>query len=421
MYNKIYNEDTDNLDYIQRTAITINLANAYYYLGKYDSAIYFAHHGMLLAKKYSLLEYERNAHSTLYSVDSAQGNWRSAIAELKTAQMINDSLVNEQSLESIDNMRISNELEKQTVKNKFLEQKNILNNKLLKKRNYIILIETIALIIIIVLLILLIISRKNIKKLHFLLQKINREVSIKNQELSNVNKELKQMNVSKTKFFSIISHDLRSPFNSLLGMIDLLESPDYDFTEEEKTKMISTIGKSAKSVFRLLENILEWSHLQKESIKPDFQYVDLNKICKKSFELYELNANRKNIKLEYKVQENLFCEIDERITSNVVNNLIDNALKFTPECGVITLFGEKHDDHVEICVVDTGIGVPKGKIGNIFALDNEYLLKGTNNEKGSGLGLTLCKEYVELMGGSISLESTYGEGSRFCFTLPTSR
>lgn len=421
MYNKIYNEDTNNLTYFQRTAITINLGNVYYYLGKYDSAIYFAHQGTLLAKKYSLLEYERNAHSILFSVDSAQGNWIRAIAELKTVQIINDSLINEQSLESIDNMRISNELEKQTVKNKFLKQENILNNKLLKKRNYIILLETIALIIIIVLLILLITSRKKIKKLHFRLQKINNEVNIKNQELSQANNELRQMNVSKTKFFSIISHDLRSPFNSIMGMIELLNSSDYDFTEEEKTKMIFTVGKSVNNVFRLLENLLEWSHLQNESIKPDFQHVDLNKICKKSFELYELNSNRKNIKLEYKVQEDLFCEVDERITSNVVNNLIDNALKFTPEGGVITLLGEKHDDHVEICVVDTGIGIPKDKIENIFALDNEYLCKGTNNEKGSGLGLTLCKEYVELMGGSISVESTQGEGSRFCITLAASR
>ncbi len=397
LYKEVSRSSIFKGDKTLETAVTINFGVVYFELERYDFARKWTKKGLQMAKKNRMKEYEKNAFETLYQIDSAQGYWVSSINDLKRAYRLSNSLVNEQTLNNIENIRLSNNLEKEKVKNDYLKVENKLRKKSIQMQRIFIFVLTGFILFFIILLIILTKSRHKIKKL---------------------NGELEQQNRMKSKFFSIISHDLRSPFNSLLGIVELLQSPDYELSDEESNELISALGKSARLAFNLLQNLLEWSRLQQGHIENIPLSFHVNSLSAQTCELYALNAAQKEINLECSVDEEIVAYADERLFTNLLNNLVNNALKFTDKGGSVKITSSIKDDVVEVCVSDTGIGIPKDKLETLFDVDNEYLKPGTNKERGTGLGLTLCKEYALLMGGTIFIESTEGEGSRFCFTLP---
>lgn len=234
--------------------------------------------------------------------------------------------------------------------------------------------------------------------------------------------ELEEMNQAKDKFFSIIAHDLRNPFVGIMGVTDLLlermqedENKQFFSPYEHYIKMIQTASKSAHA---LLENLMNWAKLQRNDISYSPEKISFKKILNSCVMLVTGNAFTKNIAIEVNYQDEDTVYADESHLNTIVRNLLTNAIKFTNSNGRIIVSASKKDAYLEIAVRDTGIGISRQNVDKIFRIDSKFSQIGTANEKGTGLGLILCKDFVEKQGGKIWVESEVGKGSTFTFTLP---
>jgi PAS domain S-box-containing protein len=229
---------------------------------------------------------------------------------------------------------------------------------------------------------------------------------------------LVKLNATKDKFFSIIAHDLKSPFNSIIGIGELLNEQvikkEYDGLEEYTSIMME----SSHRAMNLLSNLLEWSRSQTGRMDFNPEYVRLSLLIDEAIDLSEFAANQKSIKINRHISDSALAYADKAMISSVLRNLISNALKFTKINGEIIISAKAIDNMHLIQVSDTGIGIRKEDINNLFRIDKIYSTKGTYNEGGTGLGLILCKEFVTKHGGEIWVESKEGTGSDFYFTIP---
>ena len=237
-------------------------------------------------------------------------------------------------------------------------------------------------------------------------------------EIKIYSEELKQLNATKDRFFSIIAHDLKNPFITILGFTDLLSSEYNELTDEERLTYINEMKDSAKLSFNLLQNLLHWSSSQTGRIEFVPQKLDLFKLINENLLLLNNSAEQKQIHLLNKVPAGINVIADEDMLNTVVRNLLTNAIKFSNKCGMIEVIASLKENYAEICVSDCGVGMDQKIINNLFRLDVAHSTAGTENETGTGLGLILCKEFIERNGGTIRVESQPGIGSKFIFTLP---
>jgi len=230
--------------------------------------------------------------------------------------------------------------------------------------------------------------------------------------------QLRELYATRDKFFSIISHDLRSPFNAILGFSDILTEEWDELNDEERKNFLQNIRNTAHNTFDLLERMLEWSRIQTGKMR--FIPVRLNPgtLVRENFSLLAPAANSKFIRFVNDIPEEMFAWADKDAILLVLRNLINNAIKFTQHGGVITGSAAPMNNLVVITISDTGVGISAENLKKLFRFEEQLKTEGTDREKGSGLGLVLCKEILEKNGGRIWAESTEGEGSRFSFTLP---
>lgn len=238
-------------------------------------------------------------------------------------------------------------------------------------------------------------------------------------ELKKSTDNLIKLNETKDRFISIISHDLRTPFSSILGFTDLLLH-DEGLSEEEKRQYVEFIRESSQSMLQLVNSLLDWTRIQTGRIKFEPEKTDGNKIIENSINTLIGTAIQKNIKITSEVQEELQIFADKGLLLQVFNNLISNAIKFTRPGGSIIISGRPsaHMRFYEFSVKDTGTGIKKENLDKLFNVDTKFSSEGTAGEKGTGLGLSLVKEIIEKHGGDITVKSEYGFGSNFVFTIP---
>ena len=241
---------------------------------------------------------------------------------------------------------------------------------------------------------------------------------------------LVEVNKTKDKFFSIIGHDLRSPFNSMMGFAGLLNNEFDEFSTKEKKKFIGIIYNGLQNTLKLLDNLLYWAQSQKGTIAYKPEQLNLLFITKEISELLTQSLENKSIKLINRIPENIYINADKNMIATIIRNLLSNAIKFTNKFGEITintflLPNEQQNQFVGISVTDTGVGIPKEKQYSLFDIAENTSTPGTENEKGTGLGLILCKEFVEKHGGEIWVESEVKNlsagrvgGTTFFFTIP---
>ena len=240
-------------------------------------------------------------------------------------------------------------------------------------------------------------------------------------DLRESESQLKKNITTKDKLFSIIAHDLKTPFHSILGFSELLIE-NMNRPEDADNKMILThIHSAAKSTFTLLDNLLNWSKTQTGHFNIHLEKIRFSSLVHEIFELLNSSAESKNIMLNFLEPEEIIIHADENMIKTVMRNLISNAIKFTQANGKISIYAFQNDGFIEISVSDNGIGMDKQSQNKLFKLETNESTFGTENEKGSGLGLILCKEFVEKHGGKIWVESESGKGSSFKFTLPLSQ
>ena len=261
---------------------------------------------------------------------------------------------------------------------------------------------------------------KQLEEQNAILQNMN---SLLEQQVKERTRELELANASKDKFFSIIAHDLRSPFNGLIGMMEIFSENigKGTFNQDDMKTGLESLGKTAKTVYTLLENLLTWSRLQRGAIEFFPQEMLLGQTVREVFDLFESSKMHKHIRLDNLVPTSTPVYADVNMLNTILRNLVSNALKFTEAGGKIevnarTLEGD--DDTVEVTVSDTGVGMSPEDRQKLFRIDVKHTDIGTAGEKGTGLGLILCKELIEQNGGAIRVESELGKGTRFIFTIP---
>jgi len=237
-------------------------------------------------------------------------------------------------------------------------------------------------------------------------------------QLKKLADELTEMNAMKDKLYSIIGHDLRSPFNSILGFSELLSESYDDFSDGERKQFAFNINLASKTAFNLLENLLEWSRIQLGRTPFSPEELDLNLLVSETFHGLKLAATTKGIELIDKTAPGQRITADKNMLNSILRNLVSNGIKFTAPGGHVVVGATIDDREVGLSVTDNGVGIPEAMVKKLFRIDNLISTPGTANEKGTGLGLILCKEFIQKHGGAIQIKSGPGEGATVLLKFP---
>ncbi len=372
-----------------------------------DSAEYYINQGYEIAQRIQSPMTLADCYGAFYKLDSLRGNYKSALTFFHKQSHIRDSILDFEHKARVAELRIIHESDRKQQENQALKDQNVLKESM-------IFFQQLGLIATGILLVLLV---------FFLLKyiKSNRKIAEQQAIILQKNDELLQLNQTKDKFLSIIAHDLRSPFNALLGLLQDLIENNANYTEEEKMLLLQKTYQSSNNTFNLLVNLLDWAMAQRNGLKNNPSLVEVDEVVKRVFQVLESRASQKHISLQPHVDSGLQVWVDPNILTNILINLVNNAIKFTPDDGAIRVSGRNLADEVLICVEDNGIGIPANQLDQLFKLDSDFRRQGTSGEQGTGLGLILVKEFVNVCGGKINVESEQGKGSRFCLTLPASQ
>ena len=241
-----------------------------------------------------------------------------------------------------------------------------------------------------------------------------------NAQLEVSEQKLEELNAAKDRLFSIIGHDLKNPFYVITSTAEILNE-DYDIlTDKEKKDFIDAIGSTSSCAQKLLENLLHWARMQTGRMEYLPEILQLKRMVDNSIQLLSSQAMKKNINLIYDIDGSLIVSADKNMLDTILRNLISNAIKFTNPEGTVTVCAEENAEFVHVMVKDNGIGMSESDLKKLFRIDVNNCEIGSSKEKGTGLGLILCKEFVEKHSGKIWVESVVGEGSVFNFTIPIS-
>lgn len=255
---------------------------------------------------------------------------------------------------------------------------------------------------------------------HFVAVKEDITIRKKAEEALKISEQnLREANAMKDKLFSIIAHDLRNAFSVVLTGSYLLAEQVDNFEKEKVIKYVKNMKESAEKIDELLENLLNWSRLQMDTIKLNPAKLSLADVARLNVNLFSGYAKQKNITLNQAIREDIFAYGDYGMVNTVIRNLVHNAVKFSHPGGKVHVLSSNEDENfIEISISDTGVGIKEEHFAHLFRIDSKFKEKGTSGEIGNGLGLPLCKEFIEKNGGEIWLESEFGKGSTFKFTLP---
>ncbi|MBU0473542.1 MAG: response regulator [Bacteroidetes bacterium] len=240
------------------------------------------------------------------------------------------------------------------------------------------------------------------------------------KELEINRRKLEEEIVSKDKFFSIISHDLKNPLSVIISTVDFLDAEYDDFSDKERKELINLIKNGAKNTYELLESLLNWSRARLGSFQYNPKKTDMFDVLLKVLQLFKESASLKKIEIENNLKMDLFVSGDENMLELIMRNLISNAIKFSPNGGKVIINAKINNNEIVVSISDFGIGISEADQQKLFKIGVHHTSVGTNNESGTGLGLLLCKELVEKHNGKIWVESKLGKGSKFMFSLPNS-
>ena len=400
-------------------------AEWYFYQGLFKESITYFNKCLEYSKSINVYEEFPEIYKKRGEAYSKIGLYKNAFLSLQKANESIDSLKNNSVasfLSDFDDQMRKNEIEKhkfeEALKDQQLEneasKKNVLINRAL------IIILSLLFIIAVVLYYFLKV-RKNNKALK------EQHETIKNQKLlleSNIQKlevkeeKLQKLNATKDKFFSIIGHDLKSPFNAILGFSQLLAENYNSYNDIQRKKMISEVEKASESAFNLLDNLLYWARSQRGFIEINTSEQHLKNLMDTSISAYLGTASMKEINVKNMISDDVVVCADTSTIKIVFSNLFNNAIKFSEVGNEILITAQLHNEMVEICFQDFGIGMNTSIVDGLFKVEENVKRKGTLNEKGTGLGLILCNEFVEKNNGKIWVESEEGEGSKFYVSLP---
>ncbi len=379
--------------------------------GKYDEAISAYKKSIQLAFQFKReLLLKKTIYKELSETYAQKGDYKNALESHILYTQYNDSVYETQKFKQIANLEKQYETEKKENEIIRLQAKQELTDVQLQKNKQLKLLGFISASLLLVFFMFVLFR-------YFDKAKSNRLLESKNKTIEKSENELRILNASKNKFFSIIAHDLKNPFHTVMGYSDLLNR-EYDlFTEDERRKFAKDISQSSGKIFQLLQNLLEWSRSQTGRLEFNPRETELKRIVGTSVSILQSLADQKRISITQSFTDDILLYADPLMIETVLRNLLNNAIKFTPENGNIEIAANQIDHQVTICVKDSGMGISEEDARSLFQIDSTVKRKGTNNEDGSGLGLILCKEFVTRNNGKIWVESTPGNGSSFFITI----
>jgi len=392
---------------------SINLGLAYINTNRFQKAFNKIQEGFkigsALGDKRTLLK-AYHAYIKLYE---KQENWKAASKAQNDYLEIYHELYNFNQSEQINSIRDKYENEKRFIEQKLLKEKNAKLEQEFTftkaKYNYLKIGGLITFLFIFILALLFYFYQKKVKE-------SNENTTL----LSQQNAELQEANKTKEQFLSIIGHDLKNPFNSVLGLSNLIIDQWESLNQEERFQITNEINSSSQSIYELLDNLLIWSRTQTSNTVRVPEKFDLNDSTQNIFEIFKNQADFKNINIRLDISGERNVYADPNMIGTVIRNLLSNALKFTNENGQIVIRTQQKDDIVEFSISDNGKGILPADLKRIFEDKGHKTTKGTANETGSGLGLLLAKDFIQQNKGIIWVESKPGKGSLFTFTLPIS-
>ena len=363
--------------------IYINIGNVHTEKKNYPKSLEFLNLSLKLAKDFKALDYLKETYRSFYTLYKAQKNHKLALKYFQLTSDIQDSVMKNTIKKKISGLEFKYQIEKNEK-----ELNELRKHKLEQELRY-----------------------KYIEENKKILEE-------KNEEVERKNKLLEDTNTSKDKFFSIIAHDLKNPFSGIIGLSSFMYENYDSLTDEEKMDFIKQIEDSSKGSFQLLENLLLWSRAQTGGLKFDPEKINLKIVINECISLLSLYAKNKNISTSSDLDYDIFVYADLYMVKTILRNLINNAIKFTRNSGSIVVSAKMKGSFVETTVSDNGVGITPVDLDSLFKLDVKFRNYGTNKETGSGLGLLLCKEFIEKNGGEITVCSEVNKGSNFMFTLP---
>lgn len=364
-----------------------------------------------LARKYEFKEMEALAYEYLSDYNAAIKDYSAAYTYLNKSKQLNDSILNAETTEKVNQIQYHYEIAKREADNEKLVKQNLNKELQLSKQNLFMFIMSVVLVFIAVVVIFLV-NQNRAKR------KANLQLATQNDQIETQKDELVKLNASKDKFLSILAHDIRNPLSSIYGLSDILVNDYEKLSTDEKMVFTRDIHTLSENLFEIINTLLAWSTSQSGLISYRPKSFLIAELCRKSIQNLQTVAKQKDIKLINKCDDSLAVHADENMIFSVLNNLISNAIKFSYSGSEIWIETEQKDGFASISVIDTGMGLNAESKNKIFRYDHHFLSKGTAGESGTGLGLILCKDFVEKNGGAIRVESEKNIGSTFIFTIP---
>jgi two-component system, sensor histidine kinase and response regulator len=386
-----------------------------YFMSKPDSAIYFLNKSIPLNKSIDNYGILVKIHHLMAAIYVNQGKPLLAVEQLNLSHQYKDSLYNTEKAGQIQEMQSLYELESKNRTIEVLNKENALQEKQVKNQRLVAVLQWIGIFLLAALILVLVRLRIIQNRANHELQSKNHAIELQKEEIQSQAENLQHLNNLKSKLFSVISHDLRGPIASLHALLELLTSKSL--SEEEFVLFSGKLKTNLSVTQRTLENLLNWSLSQMEGIKTEPQVVDVKVLAEDACRLMEEVANRKSVSLRNTISDSTHVRVDPNQLQLILRNLIHNAIKFSKTNQQVTVSVDCNHKFCVLSITDSGIGMNPDEI-NLITGSEHFTKVGTQQEKGTGLGLLLCKEFIKRNGGTLEIESTEGEGTEVRISLP---
>ncbi len=405
------------VDKFQHASILSQLGELKNLQGEYDEAITSYKEALSMVEKTGSNPLILGIYLGLSDAWAEKGNYQRAYEYSNKYQILIDSIYNRENLNKLNMIRVSFELEQTERDNQLLRQQNIFSQLALNRQQTIRNLFIVITAIVLVSLAFLFLLYHSKKKKNELLALSNQQISRQKEELDKLYLEQYKLNETKTKFFSIVAHDLKSPFQSLLGFSELL-SLEYDqFTDEQRIDALNNMYKVTSDTYKLIENLLEWGRIQTGNANVVLKYINVKDLVESIIPIFELPLKNKQLELSVDVPPLLMAHADPNMMSAIFRNLLSNAIKFSNPKGTIHIRGMATVDSSKLSVTDNGVGISPDIIDKLFSFDPKIRRNGTKGETGTGMGLGLCMEFMQLNHGMIKVTSKPREGSTFTMIM----
>jgi signal transduction histidine kinase len=390
-------------DYTRSNAM-VNIARGYYSMRNYPAALKYATDGYKLSKEKHFNYIYREASHILSDIYAAQGNYNLAFRYLTEYKNSSDTIMNAEKADQLARIQTLYELNIKDEENARLREENIQNKKRMQNRAFVI---AFAVILVAALAILL-----------YQVNKLNDRQLALNKKLTAQSHELEALNDLKDKFFSFVVHNLKNPFNTIMGFAELMQKATSGSDREKIRQYSGLIYDLSSQVQKVLSNLLEWSRLQRRSFECKPEVVELTGLIRDIIEMNNREAARKDIHIRIDEKGSMNVYADRTMIATVLQNLVSNAINFTPTSGKISIECRNDGKQAEVTITDTGVGMSEEHVNRLFRFDFAQAKVGSADSGGAGLGLVICHEILMKNNGTISVKSEQGKGSSFTFTLP---